>query len=59
MKTTMLEYFKIILDKVSFDRKLFRKEYRKSLSSLTRDEANQLKNWLRQQRLPCLSNLKM
>ena len=51
MKTSMLEYFKIILDKVSFDKKLFRKEYRKSLSSLTKDEANQLKDWLRQQSL--------
>ncbi len=51
MKTSMLEYFKIILDKVSFDKKLFRKEYRKSLSSLTKDEANQLKNWIRQHSL--------
>lgn len=54
MKTSMLEYFKIILDKVSFDRKLFRKEYRKSLSSLTNDEANQLKNWLRQQSITAI-----
>ncbi len=51
MKISMLEYFKIVLNKVSFDRKLFRKEYRKSLSWLTKDEANELKNWLRQQSL--------
>jgi hypothetical protein len=47
MKTSMLEYFKIILDKVSFDRKLFRKEYRKSISRLSKDEAIELKQWLR------------
>lgn len=51
MKTSMLEYFKMILGKVSFDRKLFRKEYRKSLCLLTKDEAAQLKSWLRQQGL--------
>ncbi len=47
MKTTMLEYFKIILCKVSFDPQLFRKEYRKSLARLNKNEANELKNWAR------------
>lgn len=51
MKTTMLEYVKTILKKVSFDRRLFRKEYKKSLSWLTSHEINELRNWLRQQRL--------
>ncbi|MEQ9377655.1 MAG: hypothetical protein RIG68_20885 [Imperialibacter sp.] len=45
MKTSMLEYFKIILGKVSFDRKLLRKEYRKSLARLSKGEAKELKDW--------------
>lgn len=51
MKTTMLEYVKTILKKVSFDRRLFRKEYKKSLSWLTSHEVSELRNWIRQQRL--------
>ncbi len=51
MKTSMLEYVKLILSKVSFDRKLFRKEYRKGLGWLSSNEAGELKSWLRAQRL--------
>lgn len=47
MKTTMFEYFKIILYKVSFNRKLFRKEFKKSLRSLSQDEVYRLKEWIR------------
>ena len=41
----MLEYFKTILAKVSFDQKLFKKELRKALSSLVPKEIAQLKDW--------------
>ncbi|MFT6871762.1 MAG: hypothetical protein ACJAVN_000764 [Roseivirga sp.] len=41
----MLEYFKIILSKVSFDKKLFERELRKAIKSLLKDELNELKNW--------------
>lgn len=51
MKTSMLEYVKTILRKVSFDRKLFRKEYRKSLLWLSGNDARELKQWLRHQGL--------
>lgn len=51
MKTSMLEYVKIVLSKVSFDRKLFRKEYKKSLSWLSTNEASELKQWLRSHNL--------
>jgi hypothetical protein len=53
MKTesSMLKYVKTILDRMSFDRRLFRKEYRKSLSWLSKDEVNELRFWLRQQKL--------
>lgn len=51
MKTSMLDYMKVILSKVSFDRRLFRKEYKKSLSWLSSNEAMELKDWLRQQRM--------
>lgn len=51
MKTTMLEYFKMILSKVSFDHRLFRKEYKKSLARLSESEANELRVWARQNRV--------
>lgn len=51
MKTSMLDYMKVILSKVSFDKRLFRKEYKKSLSWLSSNETIELKGWLRQQRM--------
>lgn len=41
----MLEYFKKILSKVSFDKKLFEKELLKAIRSLVPDEIKQLKEW--------------
>lgn len=41
----MLEYFKTILNKVSFDGKLFEKELRKAIKSLVPDEVVELKDW--------------
>ncbi len=41
----MLEYFKTILSKVSFDRKLFEKELKKAIKSLVPDELRDLKKW--------------
>jgi len=43
----MLEYSKVILDKVSFDPQLFRKELRKALRFVSRDEAIELIRWVR------------
>ena len=43
--TSMLEYFKLILKKVSFDRFLFEKELRKSISRLVQPEIDELKTW--------------
>jgi hypothetical protein len=44
---SMLEYSKIILSKISFDRRLFKKEYWKAIKHLSADERVQLKNWVR------------
>jgi hypothetical protein len=44
---SMLEYSKMILSKMSFDRKLFRKEYRKAFRYPDGQEQAELKNWLR------------
>jgi len=40
-----LEYAKMILDKVSFDQKLFEKELYKALRKLLVSEIKELKNW--------------
>lgn len=41
----MLEYFKTILSKVSFDKKLFEKELLKAIKQLLNDELRVLKEW--------------
>jgi len=46
---SMLEYCKIILSKISFDKKLFRKEYKKTFNYLEPQEHSELKRWLRNQ----------
>jgi hypothetical protein len=45
MATSMLEYTKTILEKVSFDRKLFEKELRKALRYLLEPELRELERW--------------
>jgi hypothetical protein len=46
-KTSMLEYCKLILTKISFNKFLFLKEYRKSRKILSRSEARELRQWVR------------
>ena len=41
----MLEYVKLILSKVSFQKELFEKELRKAIEMLVPDEVVQLKDW--------------
>ncbi len=41
----MLEYVKIILVKVSFDKKIFEKELKKALAMLIGEELQELKKW--------------
>jgi len=43
--TTMLEYFKMILKKVSFERSLFEKELKKAIARLVGPEIKELKEW--------------
>lgn len=45
MANSMLEYVKLILEKVSFDKELFEKELKKGISYLVADEVVELKNW--------------
>jgi hypothetical protein len=45
MKMTMLEYSKMILEKVSFDASLFENELRKSKRSLIENEIDELRKW--------------
>ena len=46
-KTSMLEYCKQTLRIVSFNRTLFKKEYKKSMRWLSPPEAAELKLWIR------------
>lgn len=43
----MLEYYKMVLGKVSFDPMLFRKELRKAFRHLVDDERLALRDWLK------------
>jgi len=42
----MLEYYKTVLQKVSFDVKLFSKELKKAITKLLPEEIEELKAWL-------------
>jgi hypothetical protein len=42
---TMLEYFKLILQKVSFDPTIFKNEFSKAISKLLPEEVVDLKKW--------------
>ncbi|MGB3588056.1 MAG: hypothetical protein WBA23_16020 [Tunicatimonas sp.] len=50
MKPSMLAYTKLILEKVSFNRELYDREYRKALTRLSPNEAHLLKQWIYQHR---------
>lgn len=45
----MLNYVKLILQKVSFDRHLFEKELRKAIASLLPQELEELRAWCYEQ----------
>jgi hypothetical protein len=46
MKGAMLEYTKTVLQKVSFDARLFSRELKKALKTLLPTELSELKRWL-------------
>jgi len=46
-KLRMLEYSKIILSKISFDKRLFKKEYKKAFRYLDNNDRMALKQWVR------------
>tara|TARA_B100000767_G_C19493310_1_gene421146 strand:+ start:452 stop:622 length:171 start_codon:yes stop_codon:yes gene_type:complete len=46
MFKSLLEYSKYILEKVSFDKRLFQKEYKKAKALLRNEEQLQLDFWL-------------
>jgi len=49
MKKTFLDYYKEILEKVSFDSNLLNKEYQKAIRCLKPSEVHQFNNWINQQ----------
>ena len=46
MNTSFLDYYKMILEKVSFDPELMVKEYQKAQNSLGDHEIQDLRSWL-------------
>ena len=44
---TQLEFYKTILEKVSFDRALFEKEFNKAIIDLSFKDSNELRLWKR------------
>ena len=46
---TTLDYVKVILQKVSFDAKLFEKELRKAIKTLLADEIKEFRTWCSEQ----------
>lgn len=48
MAKSMLEYTKIVLQKVSFDARLFSRELKKAIQRLMPNEIEELKDWLLQ-----------
>ncbi|MDX1365835.1 MAG: hypothetical protein R3243_16640 [Arenibacter latericius] len=46
MANAMLEYTKTVLQKVSFDTRLFSKELKKAVTRLQPNELEELKHWL-------------
>ncbi len=46
---TTLDYVKVILEKVSFDAKLFEKELRKAIKTLLTEEIKELRTWCSEQ----------
>lgn len=49
MAITLLEYIKVILQKVSFDAKLFEKELKKAIRMLLPEELSTLRSWCYEQ----------
>ena len=46
MKESFLEYTKYILERVSFDIELLKKEYRKAIKILKKEEIRLLNSWI-------------
>jgi exonuclease I len=47
-KVNMFDYCKLILEKLSFSKLLFRKEYRKSFKYLNREERSKFRKWVKE-----------
>ena len=46
MKNSFFEYYKMILEKVSFDKELFNKEYTKALNTIGADQVDEFRQWV-------------
>jgi hypothetical protein len=54
MKKSFLDYYKEILEKVSFDPHLLNKEYEKAIKYLNHSEVQQFENWVQDKGLKSL-----
>ena len=46
-KIHFLDYYKMILQKVSFDSRLLKREYLKAVESLGREDVSEFRNWVK------------
>ena len=53
---TQLEFYKTILEKVSFDKMLFEKEFNKAIIDLSYKDSNELKRWRKRFTLEKIQN---
>ncbi len=51
---TQFEFYQTVLQKVSFDEALFKKEYNKAMNELSLSERMMLKQWCKQSLSPAL-----
>ncbi|MBD3636281.1 MAG: hypothetical protein HUJ25_02980 [Crocinitomicaceae bacterium] len=49
VKSSYLNFYKMILEKVKFDHQLFWKEYQKATQMLTESERSELNQWVNKQ----------
>ena len=46
MKHSFLDYYKMVLERVSFDKELFNKEYKKAVKTMRAEQIDEFNRWI-------------